>query len=377
MKENYFVINGVTYVVIYKNLKEEFFVKENDILRPLSKKEQQVIADLKENNQDYISISKNLSAIIISNKNFPADRELLQLMGWLESVILEDCREDFYRNLSTLTFDFHASTNELANYRFKENKININPSLNGQCTKSEYYQTILHEMVHMSSTEYDAKTGIIKTGFDVITRDDSKINRGLTEGMTEFMSMVGVPNTREYLSGCYIEVCLLSQIMQIIENEIILRSFYKYHTTKMMEENLTMLGFDANKAYELFKSIEMNYNLRKSLEKQNILGNIQSLLLDYLEAKCNSSVITNQEQFNNMMFMYESMLVTNEKLQKNGKNPLNYEGINESVAKFYVLKEKYQKQMSKVTKHMGISLNLYHQENKDDDLMYASSLNIK
>jgi len=60
MKENYFVINGVTYVVIYKNLKEEFFVKENDILRPLSKKEQQVIADLKENNQDYISISKNL-----------------------------------------------------------------------------------------------------------------------------------------------------------------------------------------------------------------------------------------------------------------------------------------------------------------------------
>lgn len=73
----------------------------------------------------------------------------------------------------------------------------------------QYSQTLLHELSHMASSNYDSETKTSLCGFDKFPTDnESEKNRGLTKGYTEILSMAGVPGTIEISLGYYIEASL-------------------------------------------------------------------------------------------------------------------------------------------------------------------------
>lgn len=99
---------------------------------------------------------------------------------------------------------------------------------------------------------------------------------------------------------------------------------------------MTQLGFDSSKAYELFRNIQANYYLFSVDGKQNLLGNIQDSLLDYLDVVC---ALDNRKI--TLLDTYEKVLVTLEVIKGMNKKPDNYEGIDENIRRFKEIKSKY------------------------------------
>ncbi len=99
---------------------------------------------------------------------------------------------------------------------------------------------------------------------------------------------------------------------------------------------------NTNQSFQLFRSLEINFQIRDLKGKQNILGNIQLILLKYLEKKCEIlSEKGNLEDITNILTIYEQMMITPEKLKIMKRNPEDYEGIIESISKFKNLQEQF------------------------------------
>ena len=193
MKKCYFIIHGIKFIFIYDNGKRKILKEENGQLLPLSPEEQEVIDKIFTYDNGYIYyMSKRLDKIILDNDKLDADLHVYKLLGWLEKLIPEDCRENFYRNLSTLQIhqNLDAINDEQvdeyrggeASYDFRTNTITVyrnyiswlwklaqelaqeinNPQ---DFFEKEYYVVLLHEMTHMASTKYDPETEICHCGF--------------------------------------------------------------------------------------------------------------------------------------------------------------------------------------------------------------------
>ena len=99
---------------------------------------------------------------------------------------------------------------------------------------------------------------------------------------------------------------------------------------------------DTNKSFQLFRNIELNYQIRHINEEQNVLGSIQSTILDYLEIKLQKLYeLGESENIANVLSIYEQLLITPEKLEAMNKNPENFKGLLSSLEKFSGLKETY------------------------------------
>jgi len=73
-----------------------------------------------------------------------------------------------------------------------------------------------------------------------------------------------------------------------------------------------------------------------------VLGNIQLTILDYFEKKLEILLqCGNLENIKEALQIYEQMLVTPDKVVIMKKNPNNYIGLNESIARFESIKQKY------------------------------------
>ena len=186
-----------------------------------------------------------------------------------------------------------------------------------------YSNTLLHELAHMTSSIYDAETKISLCGFDGFpSENEDDKNRGLTEEFTEIISMAGVSGTMEISSGYYIEACIINQLIQIIGNETFLKSYFSNLGTKPMQERLNEIINNPNISYNLFRSIELNYNIGDINEVQNILGNIQLSILDYLDKKIELLLSDNiVNEASSVLTNYELMMISSEKLKIMQKNP--------------------------------------------------------
>ena len=156
--------------------------------------------------------------------------------------------------------------------------------------------------------------------------------------------MAGVPGTIELASGYYIEVRLINQMIQIIGLDAFQKSYFGNLGTLELEKEFCNLINDTAKAFELFRNIEINYQLSEPKEKQNILGKIQMSLLDYLKKKLEILYAQNDiDSINQILYIYENMIISNEVLDITGKNSKNYDGITESMIRFQEIKESYSK----------------------------------
>ncbi len=384
MNNEFFTFNGKQYAIFFDNLVVKILKKENDKFLLLSDQELKEINNVLNSKSGYQYDSEKLLEIINSNGNLKNNNYLCNFLQWLENLIPVDSKENFYNNLRTLKTNLNLDIDfskpidqsnlgyqEAAGYDTKENELTMNKgsiletwriaNLTQNPTDffwKSYSQSLLHELAHMSSSKYDSETGVALCGFDKFppSNEDDK-NRGLTEGFTEIISMAGVPGTVEMASGYYIEACLVNQLIQIIGLEAFLKSYFSNLGTVLLEKELCKIINDPTQSFQLFRSIEINFQIKDLKGKQNILGNIQSVLLDYLKKKCEMLLEKGGiDDATSMLAIYEQMMVTPEKLKMMNKNPDDYDGIIESISKFKNLKEQFNYQVSSEKTESPVSM---------------------
>lgn len=381
MDNNYFVYNGKKYIVEYKEKTINVYKYNNGKIEILSDEEKQIIKQLLNNKYSYEYDNSMLTSLVNANPEIENREYIMNFLNWLESIIPEECRDNFYRNIKTLktTLNTNIDLSQIepssigystsAGYNTNSNNLTMNENslrtlwriaqLNANPQDfywRHYSQTLLHELAHMSSSKYNRETKISLCGFDKFPpeNEDDK-NRGLTEGFTEIISMTGVPGTIEISSGYYIEACLINQLIQIIGNDVFIKSYFSNLGTMPMQEKLNEIINNPNLSHNLFRSIELNYSIRDINEEQNILGNIQSTLLDYLDKKLELLFANNKvDEINNILTNYELMLISPEKLKLMQKNSQLFVGIGESMQKFNEIKNKYETYLNDETKSSGI-----------------------
>lgn len=386
MNNTYFIIEGIKYIITYDNNQLKIKKMENNSLYELNEVENKKINQLISHRTGYIYYSERVINIVNNNSNLflnnnqYAKEQLINILNWLEDHIPMEHRQIFYNNLSTLTLmhnfdlissdyfethDSHFSQNKdidisMGGYNSKSNSIEIRPQGLWHLWKvaqvtdnpNEYYfrqymQTLLHELIHMSSTKFDKENNIALSGFDRYpSQDISEQNVGLNEGYTELIAMAGVPGTEDIVSPYFIECVLINQLIQVIGIDALQESYFGNKGTKLLESELCKLINDKEKAFELFRNIEVNYQLGNTSGKQNILGNIQLTMLDYLEKKLEIlSVQGKDDEINEIIYIFENMIVTPRTLQAMGRDANNYERVTDSIIKLDEIKGKYGKQL--------------------------------
>lgn len=368
MENNYFFYNGKKYIIQYEDGNIKIYTDNNGNLEALSNEEYQEINQLLNAKYGYIYNSAKLDFIVDRNPNMGQKEYIMSCLNWIENLIPIDCRDNFYRNISTLQFqpdltipmldeETDSSENKLAGfYDTKNNQIGITRRFQKDMWRMaqksnnpedyywhQYSSTILHELLHMASVNYNSENDFVLSGFSRYPAEkENEKNVGLTEGLTEVLTFAGVPGTDEELSSYYIEARLIIQLASLVGNKLLERTYFSNLGTNPLEEKLNEIINNPNKSYALFRNIELNYNLKEIDEEQNVLGNIQLSMLDYLDKKVQMLIADNEtEKARNLLFTYDSVIISPETLKMKGKNPSNFVGIDESVMKFELIKDKY------------------------------------
>lgn len=369
MNSVFFKLNGTKYIIQYKNKNIEINKKIDDKIIKLSNEEKQYVQNKLNKKYNYIYNSELLNELISQNDKLDNKEYIINFLNWLEKIIPEECRDNFYRNVktlkATLNLNFNIEDNTVVitdgystagGYNTRKNELIISKtSLIELKTISnttnnpeefywkEYAKTLLHELAHMASTNYNKDTGVSLCGFDKYPpSEEEDKNRGLTEGFTEIITMTGIPNTIEISSGYYIEACLINQLIQIIGSEIFIKSYFSNLGIKPIKEELYRLIPDENKTFSLFRNIELNFQIRSFEEEQSVLGNIQLSILDYLEKKLEVLLENNDiNSIKNCLEIFEDFLITPDKLCILKMEPQNYLMLEESINKFKNIKQKY------------------------------------
>lgn len=346
MKENYFLINGTIYIVKYVDFKPDVYKLVDNQRVKLNQEEKEHIEKVLKKNSSYIYTSMKLNEVLENNESITNNELAPNLLEWLEGIIPVDSRDNFYRNVETLKIqevEELDSNDILGEYNAKENTISM-LSRDKYVSDEEYAKTLLHELIHMSSSKYEKETMKTISGLDESVLDFNKRNRGLTEGITEVIAFNGVRGIDKKASIYCMEGLLADQLSRLINPNIIMDAYFNNKGTDDLTRELRRIGYASDKAYGLFRDIELNFLFSRESEKENVLGNIQSSLLDYFEKKLKVGIMNDTiplEQVPALFDDYGKALITPPKLKAMGYDPEKFEGVAESVKKYLDLKAMY------------------------------------
>lgn len=127
-----------------------------------------------------------------------------------------------------------------------------------------------------------------------------------------------------------------------------LESYFVNKGTVEMEKELDKYKNEVLNSYRLFRMIENNFYLNGFDGKQGLLAGIQSDLIEYYENKMLYGIrngLISSNEVNESLFIYENMLITPQKLKIMMKNSDNYIGLDDSIRKFYVTKDKINEEL--------------------------------
>ncbi len=377
--ETDFINLSIGKILIIRENKETKYKKEIDgNIIELTEFEKEFLLNLFNKERSYIYKSDYLDYLIENNNNIENKAYIKSLLEGIEKGIPIGYRKNLYRNLETLktklNFDADLSNipsnedsqeNDIsATYNTRLNILEVSPSylkfIDNLSKKypniddlywKELTHTIVHELIHMASTYYDKDSGVALTGFDKYPTDnESEQNRGLTEAMTEVIACALIPNTIEVACSYYVEELFVNQLIFILDPEIMIKSYFGNLGTKEIEKSLNELINDEEESYNLFRRIEDYHCIRRLDCYQNLVAKVQNTLIKYFKAKI-EKIIKNEsmsnEEIENLILQYESMLVTPKILEINGKNPNTFVGLESSIEEFYSLKDSILNQTKK------------------------------
>lgn len=207
--------------------------------------------------------------------------EFLGMLKNIETIIPEDSRENFYKNLKTLRLDVSDTTEVAQNvaglYSGRTNKICINKNLLDKLSANNQLQgvdeledvilmTIYHELLHMASTTRDEETNYYASGFQHMERNEdgdflySEEFQGMTEGFTEKLTILAFGKKNfESDSEYERQMNLVEHISQLTGLESMKRAYFNNRNGMSPVDN-ELEKVDGNTSHiELYQAIEQDY----------------------------------------------------------------------------------------------------------------------
>lgn len=333
-------------IITYEDDDNHFLKEENGTYKELTQTELDYANSLFKTDYGYIYDSAKLNLFIDGNEDIERENYCIPLLNWLESIIPYKSLDNFYQNLNNVKiimvneFDNDNYNNfGIGEYDSLNNKILLNQKnlllIKERANKTgdpilfynnHLYRILLHELAHMSSAEHIGSN--IYCGYDQFPKCK---NRGLTEGMTEYIAFAGTSSTIPTTSNYYIEVLLTSQLVNIVGIDTMFESYFCDHNIDKIRLKLNKIINNRLLTYYLFKIIQNNFAIKNKDIKQTFLGKIQNILIDYFIEKSNH----NLDEINE----FEGYLITPNILKQIGRDPNNYIGLKDALDKFAEFKE--------------------------------------
>jgi hypothetical protein len=358
MNKNFVILPIGKIVVLKGKYTTSYFKEINNKLYILTAEELKYVQNIF-NKKDDLYYSEHLTNLINENAVINKIPNINTFLLYVENLIPSNYRNDFYHSLATLKINFNKDNvpeTKRGFYRFEDNSITIytkkfiddqnknkSDSLAVEKINIIFYKTLLHELLHMASTK-NINNQII-SGFDNVLSDlEAEKNRGITEGLTEFITIKAFPNGCAYDTSYYMECAFAAQLIEIIGLEPVLSAYFSGQGIEPLKAELNKIIPDDMVSNYLFRMIEDNFNLRNTNYPQSFAGDIQECLINYYKEKVNKAVknhtMTKEEVLagiNN----YASALVTKETILNHGADYRIYPTIEYSLSLYEELKDKY------------------------------------
>ena len=358
----YFTYNNEKIYIEFTNEGVIFKKEVNGNLVKLSELEEKELLDNLKPKDPYILQSARIENIAKNNPSLNANYDyFLSFLNYIEGIIPENYKENFYKNLESITIDLDDkginNENNLGCYNAKLNKIVINSkkireSLQSSNTLSDdtYWKavntTLIHELYHVASTHYDKETGIMLSGFDKLSNNVNDSNVGLNEGFTDVLTYAAMPDAPDYIFGYVFEDFIAAQLTFVVSPEIMIESYFGNHGTSLLVDKLCDIKNDKTSASSLFTLIDLNFFMPSG--EQTLLGTIQSRLVEYFKLKILNDIKSGvtEEEINSSITNFKSVLITNNLLNARGMDPSNYPNLNESIESFSKFEEEVKEMLS-------------------------------
>lgn len=312
MKEIYFIIDNVKYIVLHENSKLKICKKENDRIVPLQEHEYQIIKKLfddKHGMRLYYEDISSVNELLDKNSNL-YNNEVLKcfnsnldytktyisniLFDMLEQIP-EHLRNPFFFNLSTIKMQFVDDLKETVPgcYEPTANVLSFNRKYFANLISSKDYDklgalitvVLVHELYHAASTDMIGKNNDFASGF--VDRKTGIEYSSITEGLTELLTFFTVPREVYLKAGAnniyFEETAIAAQIFCLLEKNSL---FFGYFHNDLAE---TKKGFhfhdDAESIDLLFETFELYFCVKGEAKSENLLATTQCILLRCLESK--------------------------------------------------------------------------------------------
>ncbi len=360
----YFIYPGIGKIVLVS--KNVFYKELQDKLVKLESEELKLIDRLFNNYSEFL-LSKFLMDLLDSNSKLAKfnNDTFRYMLEFIEDLIPEKYRDTFYENLKTLEIESGIEYVPL-NEEESKNKLNMG----GYCINynrlviykhtidglTEYAKScenpdevfgreinrlFFHELLHMASSSFDKETGVITSGFGDSV---SLMNRGLTEGFTELLSMISIPGTLEINSFYYPFILLSKQLVYLVGMDVMMKSYFGTHDTRLIEKELNKIENNEGFSFGLLSNIESSFMIKENLGdvKQTFMGSAQNLMVYYFEQKMIKAIeerSISKKEVEELITDFENSLIAPEILSLNKLNSENYVGIDKSLNAFRSSKE--------------------------------------
>ena len=370
---------GRIVIIRHGNQKQFFKLNDDNTMNPLSKEEMEVIHQIFYPPKSPIKCVEVAWEIAKNNPTFSINQE-----GWrtvisnIESVIPEDARNNFYRNLQSVQIEVtneeetrkDTGTMRAGYYNPVENKLCFSeealqllksmPLHDGSDGSVRALSIVVHELLHMASSHYDKDTGIVRSGMDILNTDGTSIsaNSALTEGITENLAalvvekIIGKPMQQDVfeISG-YQKQMLVAGQMQLLCNDDVLSDYFKAEGTTKTREKIKEYIANNELSEEiveeetnyLFSRIEDSYLLQQFEHEDNFSSSmphlIQNTMLTALSGKLDEyiqkGIISTPEHLNDFCDIFQKKMLISE----NGVDSKKYPRVDGSKVSLDVKKQ--------------------------------------
>ena len=319
IKKDLFMVNGNVYGVI-NNTIFKCFDSTKGFFGIMTKEEKNLVKDkLKRNENGQLFKSQKLNEIAEKNPELKTIDIFEEILDDIEKETPEEYRDTLYKNLEkmyiTFEYEYKRSKKEEdiaysipASYDIKDNMISIylkdikefhKSSLENNDKKKkvdtlninfhDYMKRILiHELLHLSSRNKYENDDNLYCGLSITVDERYIYNDSINEAMTEIKSrkIFSYPPFDNNM-GYMLQICILSQIIDLIGYEVVEKSYYENLGPSLIEKELLKINNDPLKVKTL--TFILNHDNAGTLTDENIeiLTLVQSLLLEYYEIKIN------------------------------------------------------------------------------------------
>ena len=143
-------------------------------------------------------------------------------------------------------------------------------------------------------------------------------------------------------SGYYTEACLAAQVAQLAGFDTMNDAYFNNKGIAPIKEKLNGIINKPDDINILFRKMEYNYLIGDLNKQRSLVGDVQNILLDFLDKKVENMVENGKvDAISTYVNYYGSAMVSSESLNDRNNNKQQYPQIDESINKFNSIKEKY------------------------------------